>query len=334
MIGVGRMGRRHLQVAHTMGLDVVGVCDQSRESLTLAEHENGIASEKHFTEPLALLQQTRPECVIIATTAPAHCALTCMAAEAGVKYILCEKPMAVSLAECDRMIATCKVHGAHLAINHYMRFLEFCTLPQSVIESESFGGLTSMTVVTGNIGLAMVGSHYLELFRFLVKDGFAEVCAWLNAERLPNPRGLQFEDRAGDLRVATTAGRRFYLEAGADQGHGIKVVYAGPYGQLVVDPFAGTMRVSLREAANRDLPTTRYVTPSVERTEHFTALDILLGAQRVLKALFEGEAYPSGEDGRAAILSLIAAHFSDESGHRPVRLAEEILPVERTFAWA
>src|SRR5262249_12160994 len=123
-------------------------------------------------------------------------------------------------------------------------------------------------------------------------------------------------------------------EASADQGHGIKVVYGSPFGQLFVDPFAGTMQVSLREAANRALPLTRYVTPSVERAERFAPLDILIGAQKVLEALFAGHGYPSGEDGRAALLPLIAAHISDEDGHRPVRIADEALPAERVFSWA
>lgn len=328
------MGRRHLQVAQTMGLDVVGICDASRESLALAERENNIAAERHFTGAETLLRQTQPECVIIATTAPAHCALTVMAAEAGAKYILCEKPMAVSLAECDRMIATCAAHGTRLAINHYMRFLEFCTLPLAIINSDDFGGLTSMTVAAGNIGLAMVGSHYLELFHYLANSAAAEVSAWLNAEHLPNPRGAQFEDRAGSLRVVTAAGQRFYLEASADQGHGIKVIYGGRYGQIVIDPFAGTMQVSLREADNRDLPTTRYVTSAVERSETFAPLDILFGAQKVLETMFAGGDYPSGEDGRAALLPLVAAHVSDENQHRTVQITAESLPIERIFAWA
>ena len=43
------------------------------------------------------------------------------AAKAG-KHVICEKPMAVSVAECDRMIEACKTAGVQLAIGYRLHF--------------------------------------------------------------------------------------------------------------------------------------------------------------------------------------------------------------------
>ena len=44
------------------------------------------------------------------------------AAAPSVRAVICEKPMALSLAECDRMIAACEAGGAVLQINHNRRW--------------------------------------------------------------------------------------------------------------------------------------------------------------------------------------------------------------------
>jgi predicted dehydrogenase len=50
-----------------------------------------------------------------------HAEYTIRAAEAG-KHVICEKPMAVSVAECDAMIAACKKAGKSLSIGYRLHF--------------------------------------------------------------------------------------------------------------------------------------------------------------------------------------------------------------------
>jgi len=59
--------------------------------------------------------------VIVATPTGSHPELTEQAARAG-KHVLSEKPMALSLAECDRMNAACQEGGVKLAVGHTLRF--------------------------------------------------------------------------------------------------------------------------------------------------------------------------------------------------------------------
>jgi len=334
IIGSGRMGRRHIQVVHDLRLNLVGICDLNPEALSLATEENNIEPELHFTDVRHLLRQTEPECVIIATTAPTHCEYTCLAAEAGAKYVLCEKPMAVSLVECDKMLEVCTRNGTELAVNHQMRFMEQYTEPKRIIESVAFGGLCSITVVGGNFGMAMNGTHYFEMFRYMTDEALVEVTAWFSPGKVPNPRGPQFEDRAGAVRLTSSSGKRYYMEISADQGHGVNVIYAGPYGQLVVDELAGNVKLITRDKEYRNLPSSRYGMPAMEKTFKIEPADVIGPSRAVLNALLNKTNFPTGEDGRLAVSVLVGAYVSDENGHRPVRIDQELLPRERVFPWA
>jgi predicted dehydrogenase len=334
VIGVGRMGQRHMQVIQSLGLQLVGICDANPETLALAGREHGISEDQRFVNASTMLELTQPDCVIVATTSPTHCEYTCLAAEAGARYIFCEKPMAVSLAECDRMIDTCRRKGSKLAINHQMRFMQQYTEPKRIALSEAFGGLSSITVVAGNFGMAMNGTHYVEMFRYMTDEAPEEATAWFSKERIPNPRGPQFEDRAGAIRLSTAKGRRFYMEIGADQGHGMKVIYSGPYGQLVVDELAGTMYLAVRKEEHRHLPSTRYGMPWNESVIKILPADSIGPSRSVLDALLNDKNPPTGEDGRLAVAALIAAYVSDENGHIPVKIDDASLPVDRVFPWA
>jgi len=333
IIGVGSMGRRHAEAAQHLGLHLAAISDIREEALAETGDKFGIPKEGRFTTVEELLARTRPECVIVATTAPAHSPYVCLAAKAGVRFVLCEKPMAVSLQQCDEMLDVCHAHGVRLAINHQMRFMPHYQEAHRIVESEEFGGLTSGAVVGGNCGLAMNGLHYFEMFRYLTGEPPIAVTAWLSDGPIANPRGAAFEDRAGAVRLTTARGRRFYMDIGEDQGHGLKIICVGPYGQCVVDDLTGSIQLSVRQVAYRSDPTTRYGRPSLESVRNTTAFETVRSTSAVLDALLSGRSVPSGEDGRLAISTLVAAYASHERGHRPVRVDDQ-LPREREFRWA
>lgn len=334
ILGAGRMGRRHVQVALELGLELVGICDTSRDALALAVTEQGVSQTCLFSDADELLEKTSPECVIIATTAPSHCEYTCMAATAGAKYILAEKPMACSLNDCDRMIQVCADYGTRLAVNHPMRFMDQYVSAKEIVHSAAFGGLSSITIVGGNFGFAMNGTHYFEMFRYLTDETPIDVTAWFSPGIVANPRGPQYEDRAGSIRAVTATGKRLYMEIGADQGHGSRITLAGPYGQLVIDDITGMMYSVVREEAQRGLPTTRYGAPAVEKAWATRPAEVIGPSVAVLKALLSGTDAPSGADGRSAIKVLVAAYQSAENGNVRVHLESDTLDRNRVFPWA
>jgi predicted dehydrogenase len=332
--GLGRMGLRHLQVLRELGLPIAGAADLQDEARRRAGAELGLPCEMLFADAGEMMSRVRPDLMIVASTAPSHADLVCRAADNGARAVLCEKPMAVSLAQCDQMIKACAAAGTRLAINHQMRFMEQYTKPKAIVSDPSFGGLSSVTVVAGNFGIAMNGSHYFEMFRYLTDEQPANAAAWFSIGTVANPRGAQFEDRAGSVRLTTASGRRFYMDASSDQGHGMHVTYAGPYGRLDVDELVGRARLVVRKTEHRAAPSTRYGMPAHEQEFSITPADSVAPTRAVLSALLAGQDYPGGEVGRMAVEVLNAAYASHEQGGCAITLANAPLQRERVFAWA
>ncbi len=326
LIGLGRMGARHAIVVRESKLDLVAVCDMNRENLAKVGEEFGVAETNRYDDPFALIENVRPELLVIATTAPSHHGLVIAAAKAGVRKILCEKPMGTSLAECSEMLAACRASGTELAINHQMRFMEQYIVPKTLAQSEAFGGLSSVTVTAGNFGMAMNGTHYFEMFRFLTDEPAVKVNAWFGSEDLPNPRGPQFRDASGSVRLETASGKRFYLDCSADQGHGMHVTYMCRNGRIDIDELSGVMSYVVRLPEHRDQPTVRYGMPYETVTKSITPADAVAPTKAVLEALLAGKNYPNGEDGMLAMKLLIAAHQSHQQGGKTVDLSVETLP--------
>lgn len=280
-----------------------------------------------------MLDAVGPELVVVATTANAHAELTCLAFERGAKLVLSEKPLATSLADCDRMLAAAEAAGGRLAVNHQMRFMEQYTTPKSLLDSEEFGGLVSWSVIAGNFGLANNGTHYLEAFRYLAGEPAVEISAWLDPAPVPSHRGPQFADHSGVLRAVTASGVRLHLDASVNQGHGMIVTYAARHGWIAVDELDGQLRLSVRDADQREMPTTRYGMPHRLDQQAIAPADNLGPTRAVVQALIAGEDYPDGQTGRDMVAALVAANVSQRENHRAVRL-DEPLPRDEVFPWA
>jgi predicted dehydrogenase len=334
VIGLGRMGLRHLEAVRRAGMDICGVADVAEPARAAAREQFGLSADACFDDGETMLRSLRPEAIVIATTAPIHAPLTIAAAGAGAEHILCEKPMATSLAEADEMIAACNAAGAKLAINHQMRFLEQYTKVKEMIGREELGPLVSVVVAASNFGLAMNGCHYFEMFRYVSGRDLATVQAWFDEAQLANPRGAQFEDRSGRLLARSDDGRSFYLDFSVEAGNGIQDIFICRNGQILVDELNGEMRVVSRKAEIRDWPTTRYGGPVDIRVEKIQPADVIGPTADLWSAMLAGRSYPDGEAGLHALSCCVAAHVSHEDGGRAVRIDDPALPRARRFKWA
>lgn len=316
------MGQRHAQVLKDCGVKLVGVSDVDAATCAAVGTSFDVPEHGRFTDANEMLESLRPELVVVATTAPSHAALVEKAASCGALKVLCEKPMGTSLAECEAMLAACEAHGTGLAINHQMRFMEQYQVPKDLAASAAFGGLSSVSVAAGNFGMSMNGIHYFEMFRYLTGEPPARVSAWFGEDDIPNPRGAQFKDATGCIRMETASGKRFFMDCSADQGHGMTATYTCRNGWIFVDELSGTLMQSVRDAEHRDAPTTRYGMPHSVETRQITPADAVQPTRAVLEALLEGKNYPTGHDGLAAMRVLIAAHRSHARGGANIDLQD------------
>lgn len=334
IIGLGRMGMRHAHALQNLGMEICGAADTNLEALESVQSEYGVAPQMCFTDAREMIANVRPAALVIATTAPTHAPFVLAAAEMGVRYVLCEKPMATSLADVDAMRQACECAGTRLAVNHQMRYMEQYTRVKALIGSEALGPLVSVLVAGSNFGLAMNASHYFEMFRYICDEPVQELQAWLDPEQLANPRGPQFEDRSGRLLARSTGGRSLYVDFSANAGWGLQVVYVCRLGQIIVDELNGEVIVKTRQASFRDLPTTRYGMPmDVERLQIEPA-DTVVPTMAVWNALLANDAYPDSCVGSHALACLVAAHVSHAEGGRTVRLDALEAWHDKVFKWA
>jgi len=190
-----------------------------------------------------------------------------------------------------------------------------------------------MTVVAGNFGVSMNGSHYFEAFRFMTDEDPYEVIAWFSGGELENPRGKSYSDRAGSVRISTRSGKRFYLETGYDQGHGVFVTYCGRYGVLIVNELTGDLFLSEREPWYRDLPTSRYGMPAINAKKNIQPVDVVITSGNVFSALINSTDNSLAIHGRLAVEVLVAAYQSVELGSKAIRLGDA-LDKSKHYPWA
>ena len=334
VVGLGRMGVRHIQAARNLGMMICGTADISAQAVDTVRVAHQLPPEACFADAGDMLRAVAPEAVVVATTADSHFAYVSAAVEAGARYILCEKPMATSLAEADAMSEACARSGALLAVNHQMQFMPHYVRVKQLIGSEELGPLSSVLVSGSNFGLAMNGSHYFEMFRYISGTTVRSIRAWLEADQLSNPRGPQFEDHSGRLLAQGSGDATMYVDFSARAGHGLQIVFICRQGQIVLDELSGDMRVTARKPEFRDLPTARYGMPADARVELLEPTNAVSPTMGVWSAMFDGASFPDGTIGTHALACCVAAHVSHETGGGEIRLDDLSRARSRVFKWA
>jgi len=117
VIGVGDFGRNHARVYGSLdGCELVGVADRDPARAGKVAEEFG---GKAFTDWRELAGQV--DAVSVAVPTVEHTRIGCALLEQGID-VLVEKPMAVSLAEADQLIAAAQKQDRILQVGHLERF--------------------------------------------------------------------------------------------------------------------------------------------------------------------------------------------------------------------
>ncbi len=113
IVGTGMVARYHAQaIAQTEGARLVAVCRGDAARAAQATADFGVPCETSYE---ALLARSDVDAVCLCTPSGQHAAQAIAAARAG-KHVLVEKPMALTLADADAMIAACREAGVRLGV--------------------------------------------------------------------------------------------------------------------------------------------------------------------------------------------------------------------------
>lgn len=133
IIGTGAMGTTHAQAWQKSPATVTGVVSKSFDSAQAFGRGWG-------AKPYSSLEEMLPHIDVLDICTPTHLhrEMTLAAAAAGV-HIICEKPLARTVAQAEEMLATCQAAGVKLLVAHVVRFFPEYALAQRHIAAGAIG---------------------------------------------------------------------------------------------------------------------------------------------------------------------------------------------------
>jgi predicted dehydrogenase len=147
---------------------------------------------KYYLKEEDLVKDEEVQVVYIATPAYLHSQQAILYAEAG-KHILCEKPMALTLKECEEMIEACRKNRVKLGLGFMMRFHAYNRKAKEMVEKGLLGSIVFARAqlscwyppmegawrqdpkLGGGGSLMDMGNHNIDLLEFILNSKVKEV---------------------------------------------------------------------------------------------------------------------------------------------------------------
>ncbi|MBO5938055.1 MAG: Gfo/Idh/MocA family oxidoreductase [Clostridia bacterium] len=207
LVGAGRARMIHARnfAGSVPNAVMSAVADPVEEAAASAAAELGGC--RYVTDYKELWKDDSLDAVVIATPTKYHCKITVDAAKAG-KHVLCEKPMAMNVEECEQMEQAAKEHGIKLQMAFMRRFDAGFLAAKEAILAGSIGEVVMVRSNTrgpsipkpwmydiskSNGPLAEVNSHDIDSLRFFTESEFQSVHAIAGNYRCPDAKA-EFPD--------------------------------------------------------------------------------------------------------------------------------------------
>jgi predicted dehydrogenase len=320
VIGLGPHGRRIVEVLRDFpGVELAAVVDRSEAALAAVELPRDVARLRTDQE---LWARGDISLVCVATNGDTHAGLAVAAMNGGARWVLVEKPMACSLAQCDQIIAAARDTRSRVAVDHGRRHAPVYRWLRRQIASGEWGQIRAIWMQRPDIGLGCNGTHSFDTVMYLADAAVERVTGWVDRPLRANPRGQQYVDPGG-LVVMELAGGVRGVVAQIEDG-------AGPT-SLEIDMTAARIRFDERtgtvDIVTRDLS----VKPGPGRPPAFRdaqpppdvpgKLDMATMIRGCLADLTSPRPLVSdARHGRAAVEVLVAAYLSHRRGNIPLKL--------------
>jgi predicted dehydrogenase len=199
--GTGGVSRVHGARARDLGATIVGVTGRSRDAAKRLANDLG-GGPAVFDDVGVLLDETRPDVLHVCSVPALHAAQTLAALERGI-HVICEKPMAISVAEADTLVAAADAAGVHAAVCFTKRSYP---MAQELRARVQRGDIGSVMAVRGGFlsadhahdrwswafehdaagpsyATADLGSHWIDLLEHVTGRSIVSVDARLSALR-------------------------------------------------------------------------------------------------------------------------------------------------------
>lgn len=206
LIGCGRISPNHIAAVQNNAekLRLVAVCDRNEATSRALLERFGIQGVHLYTDHRAMLEHEHPDLVAVATPSGTHAAVALDCVRAG-SHVIIEKPIALSLADADALIAAAKKADVRLCACHQNRFNKSIRRIREALEAGRFGRLFHGAAhIRWNRGASYYEQapwrgtwaqdggalmnqciHNIDLLRWMMGDEVIEVTAY--TDRLAHP---------------------------------------------------------------------------------------------------------------------------------------------------
>ena len=223
IIGCGSIARqRHAyEYSKLPTVEIAGFYDFNRDRAEAMVRDFG---GKVYESAESLLEDPEIQAVSICVANKDHARLTIQALEQG-KDVLCEKPMAGTLEECEAMLQASKTSGRRLLLDHNQRLAPAHVKAKQILESGELGRVITFTTTFGHKGpemwsadksantwffkkdaaafgsMADLGIHKIDLIRYLVGGTVTSVYADLAVldKKFPDGSPIEVDDNSVEV---------------------------------------------------------------------------------------------------------------------------------------
>ncbi len=198
IIGCGSIAGLHVQGYRGVEeVEIVAIADPVEDALNAFGENHNI--QTRYLDAREMLDKENLDIVSVATWHRLHAPMTIAACARKPKAILCEKPMATNLGDCDDMLIAARRNNVKVAIAHQRRFNPVWTDARQLIAAGAIGEPRQI-VCRGGQGLLNDCSHLFDMMRYVLGDPDAE---WVigNIERKTEryERDIPIEDRSAGI---------------------------------------------------------------------------------------------------------------------------------------
>ncbi len=314
--GAGMWGRHYLQTFAQREDCSVVLVDPSERAREFAGHFGVVEVLDTLEE---LLKRETPDIVanILPVRLSRDAVIAC--AEAGVKAVSCEKPMAVELSVADEMVRVCQERGtAFGCATAYWEvpFLQECA---QWLREGHIGPLTAVSI-PGGLPREVSGAGCVQLTQMRLVTGM-EV-EWVEGWVLPPEPGWTLPDGAEEYEIDCPAYGRLGLSGGlvcdipapCEEGHvHCRVWVEGEEGQAW---FNGPQPILIQGKGASSTPVyPNFMQQGWDRVFSYVCERLVRAAERG-----DGQIECSGHDYRQALEIALALKLSARSGHERIEV--------------
>lgn len=137
--GLGKMGMSHHAMINTHpDAKVVGICDASNYVLGVLKKYTGVST---YTDFDAMLNDVKPDAVVIATPSNTHAHMVATALEHDV-HVFCEKPFTLDVDDAERLTSIGRARGLVTQVGYHNRFVGAFREARSLLDAGAIGEVT------------------------------------------------------------------------------------------------------------------------------------------------------------------------------------------------